>query len=93
LKDSDTIHVRIAQILRALEYAALIVILFSLALKFINYDKAIIGAKAGIGLIIFAPVTGIIAIGVIAFLSKSYRYFMTSLLILLILLIAVGVNL
>ena len=93
MKDNDTIHIRIAQILRAMEYTALIAILFALGLSFFNNDKAILGAKAGIGLIILAPVTGIIAVCVISLLSRSYKYTVASILILTIFIIAVLVNL
>jgi len=84
LKDNDTIHLRIAQVLRVLEYSALAVILASLGLEFMNIKRAVIGAIAGIGLIVFAPITGIIAIAVISFLSKDYKYLAASVIILLI---------
>ncbi len=92
LKDDDTVHLRIAQILRILEYSALALILLSLGLYLFNIDKAVIGAKAGIGLIVFAPVTGIIATAVISFLNRSYKYMMLSLFILLIFILAVVVS-
>gem|GEM_PF-5795634 len=53
MKDNDTIHIRIAQVLRVIEYSALTVILISLGLEFINIKEAVFGAFAGIGLIVF----------------------------------------
>ena len=93
MKDSDTIQVRIAQMLRALEYTALIILLISLVLRFLDSERALPAAKAGIGLVIFAPVAGIIAVGIISLASRSYKYVVISLMILLIFVIAVVVNL
>ncbi|UCE66932.1 MAG: hypothetical protein JSU85_02665 [Candidatus Zixiibacteriota bacterium] len=92
MKDNNTLSLRIAQILRILEYSALTLILLSLGLYLFNIDKALIGAKAGIGLIVFAPVTGILATAVIFFLNRSYKYMTLSLFILLIFIIAVVVS-
>jgi uncharacterized membrane protein len=89
LKDSDTIHIRIAQILRALEYVALSLILISFGLKSLKIEDAIYGVLAGIGLSIAAPISGIIAIAVFSWNSRNYRYLAASLLILLFFIIAV----
>ncbi|UCC80101.1 MAG: hypothetical protein JSW64_01715 [Candidatus Zixiibacteriota bacterium] len=92
MKDNDTVHLRIAQTLRVLEYSALGLILLSLGLYLSNIDRAVIGAKAGIGLVVFTPVTGVLAAAIISFLNKRYRYMALSLLILLIFIVAVVVS-
>jgi hypothetical protein len=62
----------------------LTVILISLGLEFMNFKEAVFGAFAGIGLIVFAPIIGIIAIVVISFLSRDFKYLVASVIILLV---------
>lgn len=92
MKDNDTIHLRIAEVLRSVEYSALSLILLALGLRLLDIDCAFLAANTGIGLIVFAPVTGILAVAVISFINKNYRYMMLSLSILLIFTIAVAVS-
>ena len=93
MKENDTIHIRIAQLLRALEYTALIIIALSIALNFVKIDRAFYVAKAGIGLIIFAPIAGVIAVLVISIKSRDAKYIFASSFILLIFAISVVIGL
>jgi hypothetical protein len=87
MPSSDTIHLRIARVLRLSAYLALILILFSIILKSLNLPVAVYAAAAGIGLIIASPLLGVIAAAVIALKIRNLKFFFAAVSILLIFII------
>jgi len=87
MRSSDTVHLRIARVLRLSAYIALILILSSIIFKSLNFRIAVYVAAAGIGLIIASPLLGVIAAGIIALKIKNLKFFFAAVSILLIFII------
>jgi len=84
MRSSDTVHLRIARILRLSAYTALILILCSIILKLLDISIAAYVAATGIGLIIASPLLGVIAAAIIALQIKNIKFLFAAISILLI---------
>jgi hypothetical protein len=93
MKSSDTVHLRIAQVLRVSFYSALSLMILSVVMKSLEIKAALIVATAGIGLIILGPMFGVIAAAIIALSLKNLRFFFAAIIILAIFIIAFLVGL
>lgn len=93
MRESDTIHLRIARALRIAFYLALILIIVSVVLKFLEIKASLVPAIIGIGLIIIAPMFGVIVGAAIVLRIKNLKFFYAALFILVIFIIAFLVGL
>lgn len=84
MRSSDTIHLRIAQVLRISFFSALSLIFIAVLLTFFGIAVALYVAAAGIGLVILGPMFGVVAAGVIALKIKNLAIFYAALFILAI---------
>ncbi len=91
--NSDTIRLRIAQTLRSIVYFALLLLLFSLILRYLHEASSKYFALCGIGLIVIGPLMGILAAGIFAFIGKNNKLLISSILLILIYIIAYIVSL
>ncbi len=85
---NDTIHLRTAQALRLIIYVALLLILLALTLSYFRVNSAGNFAFSGIGLILFAPLIGILTIGYMAIFTGKKIYIIYCILLVFIYIIA-----
>ena len=90
---SDTIHIRVAQVLRIIVYVALAIISLSLILEISGIKYSSEGVIGGISLVVAAPLSGVITVLIVSISTGNKRNLATSAAILLIFILALAVSL
>lgn len=84
MEADETVHLRVAKVLRTMEYSAMILLLTALISRFFHFKYSIAGIIGGISLIVIAPEAGVITIAAVSISTKNKRNLAAAVAILLI---------
>lgn len=93
MEADETLPIRVAKVLRTMEYSALILLVAALSSRLFHFKYSLAGVIGGIALIVIAPEIGVITIAAVSITTKNKRNLAAAIAILLIYALAVVTSL